>query len=404
MTVFVAWFFARRQVVVPFVEQERRVSITQALEAAVQYDAGEDLETISDRLGRRVERTRRLPRPARGARRGRGPCRAVEGMEYDVIACPPPQAQTFVRSDFGWLAVDSAFDTQEQRRGFGRALAVLALVVMGASAWMAVVLTRPLQATVRAMDRIAGGDLAHRLPEVGSRDLAEVSRAFNRMADRVDRVLTAEREMMAGISHELRTPLARLRLEVELLRAHGMAETRRSAMESDLEEVDRLIGELLMLSRLRIEERQMPRDLLDLKTVAQIAIDRCPVPHRQVELTGEATAVRGDEVRLVRVVTNLLENARKYAPAGSTVHVEVAGRRLTVRDEGPGVPESDLGRLFEPFFRTDRARGAATGSGLGLMIARQVVELHGGTIEARNAPSGGLAITLVLPEPGEAEN
>ena len=404
LTIGVAWFFTRREVVVPFVEQARRVRITQALQAAMRYDDGEDLDAISRSLGRPIDRMRRLPRRLRAARRGRGRCRSFERQGYELILCPQPKAPIFIRSDFGWLVIHHSPDAEQRGQGLGRVLAVLALVIVGASAWIAVLLTRPIRATTQAMERIAGGDLAHRLAEAGSRELAEVARTFNRMADRVDQVVTAEREMMAGISHELRTPLARLRLEVELLAEHGVPDTRRSALESDLEEIDRLIGELLMLSRLRLGERQMTQDPLDLKEVAQKAIDRCAMPHQKVVLEGDGEFIHGDEVRLIRVVTNLLENARKYAPKGSTVHVRVDGRRLTVRDEGLGVPDSDLSRLFEPFFRTDRARGSATGTGLGLMIARQVIELHGGQIEARNVPGGGLAITFVLPDPYHPES
>ena len=399
VTVAIAWIFTRRQVVLPFVAQSQQVSVTQALEAADRYDDGEELDQISRQLGRRIELARRLPHSVRTALRRKGQCRSLVRQGYDLIVCPEPQSPIFVRSDFGWLIVQDSFDAEKRGRGLGRALLVMALVIVGASAWVAVLLTRPIRTTVHAMEQIARGDLHHRLPESGSRELAEVARAFNRMVDRVDQVLTAEREMMAGISHELRTPLARLRLEIELLSEQGVSEARRLAMEGDLEEIDQLIGELLTLSRLRIGERQIAQERLDLMDVAKGAVERCPMPRHSVLVTGQGGDIQGDEVRLVRVVTNLLENARKYAPAGSTVHVEVNGRRLTVRDEGQGVSTADLERLFEPFFRTDGARGSATGSGLGLMIARQVVELHGGHIEAKNVPSGGLAISFTLPEP-----
>lgn len=168
-------------------------------------------------------------------------------------------------------------------------------------------------------------------------------------------------------------------------------------MEQDVEEVDHLIEELLELSRLSLGAREVEAAPVDLGSVCKEAVERQALPRHTVVLEGEASPVLGDRPRLVRVVANLLQNAGKYAPAESRVTVRLSGTSVTVEDEGPGVPQEDLPRLFEPFYRGERGkRSSATGYGLGLMYAKQVVELCGGGIEAENRAEGGLRITLTL--------
>ena len=294
----------------------------------------------------------------------------------------------------GWVTLRRELDPAAPRERIGPLLLVLLLGVVGASAYVAVVATRPLRATTQAMGRVAAGDLAHRLPESGGRELAEAARAFNAMGERVAAMLETERSLMAGISHELRTPLARLRLEVELLRDRGVPETRLTAMDKDLEEVDRLIGELLESSRLSLGERKLVDAPVSLEHVVHEALSRVELGDRQVELRGTAQPVRGDAERLVRAVANLIGNAKKHAPSGP-IEITLADTSVLIADRGPGVPESSLSRLFEPFYRAPG--GAASGLGLGLMIAKQVVELHGGTIAAKNREGGGLEVSLRLP-------
>ncbi|MEM7679345.1 MAG: HAMP domain-containing sensor histidine kinase, partial [Myxococcota bacterium] len=168
---------------------------------------------------------------------------------------------------------------------------------------------------------------------------------------------------------------------------------RLDAMETDLQDADDLIGELLELSRLSVGTRQLSEGAVSLDAVVIEAVERTPLPDHQVEVTGQAGSVRGDQARLVRVVRNLLSNAGKYAPKDTIVSVELAPSTITVRDRGQGVPDSELDRLFEPFYRGHRA-GSGHGLGLGLMIAQQVIRLHGGTISARNHPEGGLAVII----------
>ncbi|MBW2258001.1 MAG: two-component sensor histidine kinase, partial [Deltaproteobacteria bacterium] len=224
---------------------------------------------------------------------------------------------------------------------------------------------------------------------------------FNRMADRIDGVLRTERELMAGMSHELRTPLARLRLELELFRDEGAPEKRIRAIEGDIAELEGLIGQLLQLSRLQLGEQPLEVTQVDLKALVERARDTASLQDHPVSVEGPGGQIQGDAELLHRVLVNLLQNAGRYAPSGSRVVVTVRGGEVTVEDEGPGVPEDQISRLFDPFWRAEGSRARATGGlGLGLMLVRQVVELHGGTVRAENRPNGGLRVMVSLPTAG----
>lgn len=399
VTLFFAWVLTRRAVLAPFAREVVKQHVDQALYVADELEAGADPDQLSRRLGLEIHLRRR---PPGFVRHRRGPhCRPHEAQGRELFVCRGPRSPVAVRTEAGWLVVRRDLDLAAPNRRVGYVLLAVALAVIGLASWAAVLIVRPLSASVRAMERMASGDLSHRLEPGRGREEKEVARAFNAMADRVDRLLKAERELLAGISHELRTPLARLRLELELLREHEVPKKRLDAMEKDLGELDALIGEALDMSRLSVGDRKLAFEDLDLLEVAREAVTQCPLDRHEVAVEGEAQPLRGDRARLVRVVTNLLQNAGKYAPEGTEVLIRVDGRRLEVRDQGPGVPPDDLGRLFEPFYRGKRAKGgSATGVGLGLMIARQIVEMHRGTIEARNGEHDGLIVSFELPSPG----
>lgn len=406
VSLLLAWQFTRRAVLRPFTEEIVRHHLDQVHFVADELERGADPDRLGRRLGLEV---RRVPHPPRFVRRidergGRRRCRRRVHEGREMYYCLGPRGPVAVKLDPGWLVVRRDFDVQKPDRRIGYVLLIIAGVVIALSAWVAVLVTRPLRASISGMERIASGELSHRLPEGGGREVREVGRAFNAMADRVENILRAEKELMAGISHELRTPLARLRLETELLREQNVPGKRLDAMEADLEEIDQLIGELLEASRLSIGERQIAEAAVDLSRVVEEAVERYPLPsHDLVIEKKNVEPIIGDHDRLVRVVGNLIQNAGKYAPEQSEVRVIVGGTAVEVRDQGRGVSPEDLDRMFEPFYRGKRARStkAATGLGLGLMIAQQIVLLHGGRIDARNLPEGGLAIRLMLPRRGE---
>jgi signal transduction histidine kinase len=401
VSLLLAWLLARGAVLRPFTDDLVRHHLDAVRFVAEELGSGANPKKLGQSLGLEIRRVGHPPPFVRAVDRGDAPKRCQRRLHegFDMYFCLGRRAPVAVKLDEGWLVVRRDFDVQAPDRRIGYVLLAVAVFVMGLSLWIAGIVTRPLRASVTAMEHMAAGDLSHRLPESGGRELREVGRAFNQMADRVEHVLRAEKELMAGISHELRTPLARLRLETEILREHDVPEKRLTAMESDLAEIDGLIGELLEMSRLSLGERTIAEDATSLEKVAHAAKERVPLEGHTVVIEGPDVPIAGDHDRLVRVVANLLQNAGKYAPPGTEVRVRVGARTIEVTDRGPGVPPDELGRLFEPFYRGARSRSkTATGLGLGLMIARQIVLMHGGTIEAKNLPEGGFGITIELPE------
>jgi two-component system sensor histidine kinase BaeS len=258
-----------------------------------------------------------------------------------------------------------------------------------------------------AADMTARGDFSQRLSEdVRDPDAAALTHIFNQLIARVDRVLTAQRQLVADTSHELRTPLTTISGNLEFLegnlpeadRAEVLADTRQ-----EVNRLGRLVNDLLLLAEIgeRINPERAPVrvDLLIDAVVARVpATDAA-----RVEVDHEAVVVIGDEERLGQVVGNLLQNALRYAsqqPGAVRVILERAGAHacLTVEDDGPGLPEDALDRVFDRFSRLDKARSRAHGGfGLGLAIVRHVVEAHGGRAFASNRAAGGARFSVVLP-------
>jgi signal transduction histidine kinase len=421
------WGVTSRGVFRPFARAVVEAFLEQAVYVAEQVEAGEDPEELGARLGLevRILDPLRPPGAGRGARprRGRGRFRpeppppaadmemAPPGTRVVVrdgrrLALPPgPRTRVAVETTRGWVLVKRELDLERPQQQLRIFLAIAGFLVLLVAAALARAATRPLTTAREGMERIAAGDLEHRLEERGPDEIARVAAAFNSMADRIDGVLRTERELMAGMSHELRTPLARLRLALELLRDEGAPEKRITAIEGDIAELEGLIAQLLQLSRLQLREQPLEVTRVDLKALAERARDTAALPDHPVSVEGPGGQIEGDAELLHRVLVNLLQNAGRYAPPKSPILVTVHGGEVTVEDEGPGVPEDQLARLFDPFWRAEGSRARATGGlGLGLMLVRQVVELHEGTVRAENRPAGGLQVTVSLPMTGARPN
>ena len=281
-------------------------------------------------------------------------------------------------------------------------------------------LARSLSAPVRtlrdATQKLAGGDMSVRVgPSLGGpRDeTAELGRDFDRMAERIDALLSAQRRLLRDISHELRSPLARLNVALGLARqkAGGEAQGSLDRMEREADRLNELIGELLTLTLLENENNEgnaVPIDLEALvRDIVQDADFEAKVSNRTVRvLEIEPISVSGVPELLRRAIENVVRNAVRFTSEGSSVElrlfrsegVPAPMARISVRDHGPGVPEEALGRIFEPFYRVADARDRQSGgTGIGLAITRRAVRLHGGSARAFNAPDGGLEIILDLP-------
>ena len=277
-----------------------------------------------------------------------------------------------------------------------------------------------------AAQRLAQGDLSarvepNRFPR-GQDELTKLARDFDKMAGRLEGLVTAQNRLLGDVSHELRSPLARLNLALELARRGDEAkrEAAFKRIEREADRLDELIGELLTLSRLEnglpTQNLQTPLDLAELaREVAADADFEARNAGRgvRVEYQGAPQNVmtRGDAELLRRAVENLTRNALRHTSADSQVDIELRARNgdliLEVKDRGPGVPASELEAIFRPFYRVEGARERSEtdrGTGLGLAIAERAARAHGGQITARNREGGGLCVSIELPMMKEKES
>jgi two-component system sensor histidine kinase MprB len=272
-------------------------------------------------------------------------------------------------------------------------------------AWIAETALAPVRRLTTAAERIAETrDLAVRLDEHGSDEVARLSSSFNSMLRALERSVDAQRRLVADASHEFRTPLTSLRTNVELLdRGAALPDSERSAVIHDivqqLDELAALVADVIELAR--DGEAPARREEVRLDELVAAGIDRARLHAPNVDFAAELepTVVLGDPQRLARAVANLLDNACLWSPPDGTVGVRVENGEVRVRDHGPGIREDDLPLVFERFYRASTARGKP-GAGLGLAIVRQVAEAHGGSAAAANADGGGAEFRLVLPPVG----
>ncbi len=270
-------------------------------------------------------------------------------------------------------------------------------------------MTFPLREMVVAARAMARGDYARRVTATSRDEVGELARAFNAMAAELEEVDRMRKDLVANVSHELRTPISALQALLENL-IDGVEPVERSTLETTLRQVERLGGlveQLLELSKLESGAVPLDRARIDLRPVVEQVLEesRPQAESRGVGLTlaGDAeVGLRADEHRLHQVVANLVSNAVRHSPRGSSVVLSVVGddgrARLEVADEGPGIPAEEADRVFERFYRSDQARTATEGgSGLGLAIARWIVELHGGTIRAEPVTPHGCRMVVELP-------
>jgi signal transduction histidine kinase len=297
------------------------------------------------------------------------------------------------------------------------AIVAFILVVVGVSSWLlARALTRPLRVLSQAAHDFGAGRLDARAHLARRDELGEVAHTFDEMADRIAALLRAERELLANVSHELRSPLARIRMALAVA-SEGNAEVARESfadITEDIDELERLVADILTTTRLDLaqgapagipplrRERVAPGDLL----AHAASRFRSAHPDRPLELD-VATAlppIEGDPVLLRRAVDNLLENAHAYSERASDPVCLVArtdatdGLAIEIVDHGIGIAPEDLVRVFTPFFRVDPSRTRATGGlGLGLALAKRIVDAHGGRLELASVPNEGTQARIWIP-------
>jgi two-component system sensor histidine kinase BaeS len=291
------------------------------------------------------------------------------------------------------------------------ALAALAVaLVVGGLLFRSIV--APLRRLTAASQTITAGDLTVRAPVQGQDEVAQLAHAFNRMAESLAHAEKARQNQTADIAHELRTPLTVLRGALEAM-LDGIYPTDRENLLAALAQVQtltRLVEDLRLLALADAGQLRLQAASLDLSAFLREIVEahQLQAQERQVSLTLEMAPslpiVQADRDRLAQVMGNLLGNALRYVSPGGHIHVRAVDRGreviIAVADDGPGIPSQDLPHLFERFWRGDRARRRATGgSGLGLTIARSLVEAHSGRIWAESVKEQGSTFTFSLPIP-----
>lgn len=264
-----------------------------------------------------------------------------------------------------------------------------------------------LQKLANMANAVGSGDLSARVALKESANLFPLSLQLNQMADRIRTLLGAQQHLMHSVSHELRTPIARLEFGMELLhkQAKDLAmETRIEKMRDDLGELDCLVSELLQMAKTNQTHtlQSAPFDVvMTLKTCVESLQHELSAHQIRFEFVEEIWTINADQALLARAMNNLLKNAAKYASTCVTISLKKTadqGIQIAISDDGPGIPETERERIFEPFYRLDRSRDRATGGfGFGLAIALQAVKQHGGKITVHASNLGGAQFVVHLP-------
>ena len=296
-------------------------------------------------------------------------------------------------------------------------LLVVGLLGTGLCLLLTLHITKPIRRLRAATQNIASGKLKTRVDKSVRRrhdEIGMLGRDFDQMANQIEALVAAQRELLGDVSHELRSPLARMIVALGLLKQASPDEAVEyvNRINTEAERLDKTIGQLLTLTRIESGAELAQRERFDFTNLVQeVAADgdfEARAHHREVKMTrADACTISGIPEMLRSAIENVVRNAIRYTPEGTTV--EIALERfaegdekvvLTIRDHGPGVPKIMLAGIFQPFQRVPTAENNSDGAGLGLAIADRVVQMHNGQIRAVNADDRGLIVEIILPISG----
>ena len=295
-------------------------------------------------------------------------------------------------------------------RAFNSALLVTGIVAVAALLVAAIVVasrvTRPLRGVAAAAHRLGDGDLGARAEGGPDAESAELASAFNGMAERLERSETLRRRAASDLAHDLATPATVLESQLQAM-VDGVVPADAAELEKARAAAASLSGVILQLGELtQAESARLHRrpERLDLAALAAEIVSSLDGLLRERGVTaavdGTPTMTDADRGQLTRALRNVITNAIQHAPAGSAVRLEVSAQpqpTVRVRDAGAGIADEDLPYVFERFYRADRSRGAAPGSGIGLTVARELIGANGGTIEVESTGQGGTTFRIELP-------
>ncbi len=278
---------------------------------------------------------------------------------------------------------------------------VLLLAMIGATYLFQLAHLRPLRQLRAGVDAVSRGDFSTQVPVVRHDDIGQVATAFNQMTRQIEEMIDAREHLLGDVSHELRSPLTRIKVALELLPAGR----ERDAIARDVRVMESLITALLEREQVRaLSERADADTDVDLAAVTREIVNAFEVraPGIEFDDANVSTAIRGDADLLQVLVHNLVDNAVKFSlPDSLPVEVSLGATNgtvdLVVQDDGRGIPEEDIERVFEPFVKLDPSRGHRSGYGLGLNICRRIVEAHQGTIEIAGGEERGTRVLVRLP-------
>ncbi len=315
--------------------------------------------------------------------------RISQGDEY-LFWIRPPQAPDY------WVKIPINGLEEENFSPLIIVLMILGILsVMGG--WLFVrQLNRPLSALQNAAHDVGRGDFPEPLTERGTTEIVAVTRAFNHMSKGIKQLEDDRNLLMAGISHDLRTPLTRIRLATEMISQHD--EFLKDGIEGDIDDMNTIIDQFIDYIR---HDSKDKAELDDINALIEEVVQAESILEREIIFTAEPLPkIPLRYVAMKRALANLIQNSLRYSSGKITVTTSYDKRQqevcFCVCDEGPGIPEVDIERLFQPFTQGDKARGGE-GSGLGLAIIKRIVDTHGGRVELSNRDEGGLRAKVCLP-------
>jgi signal transduction histidine kinase len=341
----------------------------------------------------------------------------VYGENRAVLLPPPPRSRWRSRANGHYIRAHRSSDDQywivavgvpEQPHTWTYLpfyfLVIGATVVLCWLAWACVV--SPIRRIAASIALFGEGHLSTRVQSQRQDEIGQLGRSFNRMADQLQALITSQHRLLGDISHELRSPLARLKFAIKLARTSTDSKTALNRIDRDVDRIAALVGDIVEMNFIECgpagQEAEIARasDIMD-EVIRDCTLEAEVRGCRIAVNGGLAGEVEGNRELLRRAVENVLRNGIRYSPQHSTIDISIAENARTaaivIRDFGPGVPEDALTRIFDPFFRVEEARDpTGGGSGLGLSIAKQAVQLHHGTITAENA-SPGLRVQITIP-------
>lgn len=290
-------------------------------------------------------------------------------------------------------------ETQRSSQGliFGLLFLLLILAILY---WFIRRLFRPIQVIQQSVQKIGSGDLSQRIPTLRNDELGELAGDINHMADDIEQMLEAKRELLLAISHELRSPLTRAKISTALLEDSPT----QADIARDLREMENMISELLEAERLKGQHQQLQKVNVSLNEIVMSVVDEYfPDSTVDLQLDDNLPLQSMDPMRIRLVVRNILDNALKHQtdasePVQLSTSTEVSLTRLTIRDHGKGIPKDHIPHLTEAFYRVDASRQRKTGGvGLGLYLVKRIMDAHQGQLDIDSEEGTGTTVTLSLP-------